>query len=274
MSRWWCSSRGSDTGQTRVKPGSDTGQTRVRHAIHPEALTPCLKAREPRISSLERIRSTDAGSSGCLVIASVKLACWVAFSPLPKRLSVTVVSRNAGAELRPAVARKLLHGHSSGAFTSPARTGFSTTYRDFLLVHDLGLETALKDVSDPFVPEVPPASVHAVQMSNGDREVWLSRLEGHMVVVRHQTVVQAPNRIRLCDPAEQKDELSIVAFVEEDRHLRITTGHHMSDEIGSLDPKGSWHARPEFTNQAKRRIRNCLKSRSTRGSAVENSKSP
>jgi hypothetical protein len=56
------------------------------------------------------------------------------------------------------------------------------------LFHQDRLESALKQVADPFVPAVKTLSIDPVELAHTDGEIGFGRLDQQMIMIPHQAV--------------------------------------------------------------------------------------
>jgi len=102
-------------------------------------------------------------------------------------------------------------------------------------------ETPLQDVSHPVVGAVKPLGIHAVDLPHAAGEAHLGRLDEEVVVVRHEAIGMADPVTTLDGIAEDPQERLTVDISEEDGFAGITSGGHVVEGAGELDPEWPCH---------------------------------
>ncbi len=107
-------------------------------------------------------------------------------------------------------------------------------------------------MADARVAPVPPLRVRAIQLTDGTRQVWLSRAEHQMRMIWHQADHPRVQFELFGDLAEDLEIARKIQIVQEDAHLVIPPRHDVIGEACSLKTNRSCHAAAHFQNRANR----------------------
>lgn len=127
----------------------------------------------------------------------------------------------------------------------PARTGFSSTYRQKQVsvpVHQNRLEPPLEHMPHHTVPPVVRLCVHPVEMPHQQRQIALARVLYKMVVVAHEAVGQHLRIKALHALGHLGQQGTAIHIVFKNRLAPVPTRSHVVDRSGKLNAQGAGHA--------------------------------